>query len=79
MRLYYLQAANKEDVDYDELRAAIVAAESAVEARELMSQLCLRFEPPERWTDQTRSTCEFIGTAAPQIVVGVVLTDRKAG
>lgn len=77
MQLYCLEAVENEYVDYDERLAAVIAADSAAEAREIMSSGVSRFDKCERWIDPARSSCRCIGNAAPQLARGEVMISHR--
>ena len=68
---------NNEGADYDEYDGFIVAAETEASARAFCNVMpgC---EGPI-WEDDTKTTCEYIGTAHETVVAGILLGSFNAG
>lgn len=74
-RLWLLRLRNKCEVKYDIVRAMVVRASTAREARVLAS-LVAEDEGAEVWTNRDRSLCIQL---QPEGAAGVILRDSSGG
>lgn len=75
MKIWLIERAETEDVDYDETRGVLVIAESEEQARAMASKE-RGVEGEAAWLDPSRTTCkELVPGDAPR----VVLVDFRAG